>query len=160
MQGVFVYNVVMKIYTAFFGTEEEKNTFIADTLRAETGTEPEIIRLPSGKKVLAGGKKHFSLAHSGRLLVLAVADKEVGVDVERLRPFPPNVRRSRFMRECPDGEREAFVMWTRLEAAVKCTGEGVGAMPDVDLDGFEWHETESIFDGKDEYILSVCTRKD
>jgi len=66
-----------------------------------------------GKPRLAGEEFHFNLSHSGALGLVAVCgDREVGVDVERLRP-----------------KREAafYRSWARHEARVKCLGTGLGS---------------------------------
>lgn len=60
------------------------------------------------------GKKlwHFNLSHSGEYVVLVVSDTEVGVDIQKQKSHP--------LRGFPGGYR-AF---SRMEAYVKCTGEG------------------------------------
>ncbi|MER6526877.1 hypothetical protein [Streptomyces sp. NPDC001508] len=42
---------------------------------------------PHGRPAVAGGRAHFSLAHSGGLCLIALADTPVGVDMERV-PSP------------------------------------------------------------------------
>lgn len=41
---------------------------------------------PGGKPVLSGRELHFNLSHSGEYAVLAVAEHEVGIDIEQGRP--------------------------------------------------------------------------
>jgi 4'-phosphopantetheinyl transferase len=78
----------------------------------------------------------FNLAHSHEMALVAVAlDREVGVDIEHLRPlpqferiadrfFPPSVPR-------PAGEADFFRHWTRIEAVLKARGIGLyGAASD------------------------------
>jgi 4'-phosphopantetheinyl transferase len=80
---------------------------------------------------------HFNLAHSGELALLALTRAgEVGVDVERIRPMPDALElAARFFspREVaalqtvpPDDANAAFFrLWTRKEAWLKATGEGI-----------------------------------
>jgi 4'-phosphopantetheinyl transferase len=90
-----------------------------------------------GKPALASGDLQFNLAHSDELAVIGVTRSgQVGIDVERVRPS------EEFMRLADDffspGERMAisalppeeqltgfFTCWTRKEAYLKATGEGV-----------------------------------
>ena len=55
-----------------------------------TGVDPGSLILeltPQGKPVLPGSRLRFNLAHSGEVALVAVArDRDVGVDVERVRP--------------------------------------------------------------------------
>ncbi len=81
----------------------------------------------------------FSVSHSEELALYALArGREVGIDVERLRPLPeaeriaeryfaPEERAA--LRAVPPDDRAAafFRLWTRKEAYAKATGEGVFA---------------------------------
>ncbi len=94
---------------------------------------------PQGKPMLvgAGADLRFNLTHSHGLALLAVSrGRELGVDVERIRPeFAGDAVARRFFspREVAalsalGGERrhEAFfVCWTRKEAYLKATGKGL-----------------------------------
>jgi 4'-phosphopantetheinyl transferase len=125
-------------------------------LSAYTGVPAASVRLtrlpcpgcggPHGRPAVAGPAGtgvHFSLSHSGGLALLGLASRPVGVDVERvpeprlaeeasrglhpserqqLTVLPPAVRAGAFAR-----------CWTRKEAYLKATGEGLslGALGDV-----------------------------
>jgi 4'-phosphopantetheinyl transferase len=96
---------------------------------------------PQGKPALAGvwsaSGWHFNLAHSLDLALLAVTRSgPVGVDVERIRPlrdvdqlvsrfFSP--RESAAFQALPAEQKpDAFFrLWTRKEAWLKATGEGI-----------------------------------
>lgn len=78
-----------------------------------TPEEVELTVDEHGKPHLVDGQLHFNLSHSGALALIAVCgDREVGVDVERLRPK----RQAAFYRR-----------WACHEARVKCLGIGLGA---------------------------------
>jgi 4'-phosphopantetheinyl transferase len=81
---------------------------------------------------------HFSLSRSGELALMAIsAGGELGVDVERLRAefdyrpiaksFLPSDEAA-MVRQLPaaEGRRRFFTLWTRMEACVKATGQGLG----------------------------------
>ena len=81
------------------------------------------------------GSVHFSLTHSGDLVGVAVADDPVGLDVEALRPMPvlPTLAErvyspSELARLPPKALRDMTTLlttWTRKEAVLKATGEGL-----------------------------------
>lgn len=78
----------------------------------EEAEEIELAVGEHGKPRLADERLHFNLSHSGAMGLVAVCrDREVGVDVERLRP-----------------KREAafYRRWASHEARVKCLGTGLG----------------------------------
>jgi 4'-phosphopantetheinyl transferase len=96
----------------------------------------EIAYLASGKPSVATETDvRFSLAHSAGLALVAVTrGREVGVDVEALRPYAevaPVARRYFSMREnecitsSRDPARTFFKFWTRKEAILKLTGRGL-----------------------------------
>jgi 4'-phosphopantetheinyl transferase len=105
------------------------------------GLDPARLRLrygPWGKPSLAEDEGlRFNVSHSGGRALLAFAWRlDVGVDVERIRPVPEAedlARRYFSPREGADllrlaeGERQAafFRCWTRKEAFVKATGDGL-----------------------------------
>lgn len=119
-------------------------TLLRRELATIVGVEPSVVGIGVGER----GKPHmtgpqtatpprFNLSHSGDLVVVVIADVEVGVDVEHLRPvanadrlarryFSPAERR--MVRALGGAERDrAFLrIWTQKEAYLKATGIGVG----------------------------------
>lgn len=105
------------------------------TLARYTGADPVKIALESddrGKPRLAGRPSvQFNLSHSGGLALIAIATKrDVGVDLERVKPGRPDSH---------------FRDWVRREAEVKCAGSGLMGPPSEepiwvsDLDpGSDW----------------------
>lgn len=102
---------------------------------------------PHGRPELAdeGTGVHFSLAHSGDLVAVAIADRAIGVDIERT-AAPSTVRdvavllhndeRAELERLAGIAGDEAFTrLWARKEAYLKATGEGLGAGLDRDYIG-------------------------
>ena len=107
-------------------------------LPKDTGDRP-IIRYAygaQGKPCLSDYPQvYFSLSHSGALAVLALADAEVGIDVQENRGFNEKVAK-RFYHEDEqkmiarvetEEEREKmfYQLWTGKEAYIKFTGEGM-----------------------------------
>jgi 4'-phosphopantetheinyl transferase len=77
----------------------------------------------------------FNLSHSGELALVALAQCELGADIERHKPrrwediarrfYAPGEQERIFT--APDAERETtfFRIWSCKEAFLKCTGEGL-----------------------------------
>lgn len=88
--------------------------------------------------------QHFNLSHSGDYAVLIVADKEVGVDIQEARKVK--------------GIQEGYKAFSRMEAFVKCTGEGYACGSKAyeecggELSGYLFLEFE-IVDG---YAINAC----
>jgi 4'-phosphopantetheinyl transferase len=97
---------------------------------------------PRGKPFLTGRSAqsgvHFNLAHCEDLAVVAVSRRpHVGIDLERIRPvdgalemapFFCSARERAEFESVPLLEREIafFRIWTRKEALLKATGQGIG----------------------------------
>jgi 4'-phosphopantetheinyl transferase len=80
---------------------------------------------------------HLSIAHSGARVALAVAEVPVGIDVEKVdRKLDPARLGGRVL--TPDEQASVhdsagfLRLWTRKEALVKATGEGVSVLPRAD----------------------------
>lgn len=112
-------------------------------LSAYTNVRPSSLLLrtdPAGKPRLEGpnlGRPiRFSVSSSGDLVLMAFsADREVGVDVETVRPtdwaglarwFLPDEEIARLEAMAPAERQERFFrLWSRMEACVKATGSGI-----------------------------------
>jgi len=114
-----------------------------------TGAPPGRLRLSRqqcprcgtpGKPVLeagagAGTVPSFSLTHSGDMVIIAVAGRPVGVDVERDADrcvcslaqalHPADAAWVAGLGE-PDRHEAIITCWVRAEAVLKCTGQGIG----------------------------------
>jgi len=102
---------------------------------------PEISRLNDGKPVfLQCPDCHFNLSHSGEMVLCALSDHPVGVDIEivcsRKPEFPAYVFKGaeydRYL--ALGGDWEAFyTLWTEKESIIKYTGEGLKAWRRAEL---------------------------
>lgn len=124
---------------------------LRDILARYLGTDPKRLHFrygPQGKPALTrdcgGDFLQFNLSHSqGTALYALACGREVGVDLERIRPdwVDDQVAERLFslqevaiLRRLPQRERqEAFVRcWTRKEARVKACGRGITTHPEPD----------------------------
>lgn len=139
---------------ARFHFEADRRRFVAGRgfLRAVLARylhiEPGEIRLSyeeQGKPALPGdeglGAIRFNLAHSGELALCAVARREVGIDLELIRPVPDSAQiaeryfsmreRAAFHSRPQERWDEGFLrQWTRKEAYLKARGCGLSLEPD------------------------------
>jgi 4'-phosphopantetheinyl transferase len=107
---------------------------LAHRLGIAPGSLP-LVRRAGGKPEVPGGPP-FSFSRSGGIGLLGVGrDRDVGVDLERLREVPEAAdlaarhlsaaERTRWLAE--GGGDEPFLRaWTRLEASLKAVGAGLG----------------------------------
>lgn len=139
-----------------FGNPARRSAFLVarSTMRGvlahELGTEPVALRFasgPHGKPFLENPPTalRFNLSHSGEVVLCAVTwERDVGVDVERIKPTIDHVALARrFFSPMeneqlsslpPELRRDAFfATWTRKEALVKAWGVGLS----LPLDRFD-----------------------
>ncbi len=106
-----------------------------------------------GKPYLVQGP-FFSISHCKQAILVAISDREIGVDVESIRRADDSLVR-RTMNEAeqariasaPDPQRAFIALWTRKEAVVKMRGTGI-------LD-----DLHRVLDGQD-YLLQTVDRPD
>jgi len=82
---------------------------------------PKFVFGPYGKPGLADGSGlHFSISHSGSVVMVVISDCPVGCDLERIVLEPGR-------------DREFYELWTRREAGLKMRGSGfaTGVAPDA-----------------------------
>lgn len=123
--------------------------------------------LPGGKPVLLASAQaglHFNLAHSGRLGLLAVSARPVGIDVEFIDPaleiaavvrhaFTP-AEQAELRATLPAQRRARFyLLWTIKEAMLKAAGTG---LPGLDRTPAlsAWHP--QVLEAGDAYAAAVA----
>ena len=131
----------------------------------------------TNKPFIQNSAIHFNLAHSGNWVALAVSNKTVGVDIELIKPITDI---EEVMKPCfNDSEIETIVnssdslnsfykFWTRKEAILKATGQGIATnLLDINvLDGEHFIELEqwnanqmylNTYAFQTEYIISTAS---
>lgn len=99
------------------------------------GTDLKIQRGAHGKPyIISGPSLKFNVAHTDNVAVVAIADCEVGVDIERADRQVTNVKRLLGRLTAAEAQQvesaacphEALIkVWTRKEALLKCLGTGI-----------------------------------
>ena len=137
-----------------FHFERDRRMFIScrATLRRllaeRMGTSPESLVFeigPQGKPSLPGSDISFNLSHSGQWFACAISSGgALGMDIERIQPLEDMLGMAQHFFAQAEVERlfaiaqnertrSFFQCWTRKEAVIKATGEGVSRP----LDSFE-----------------------
>ena len=109
----------------------------ADALARETISE--FCGISPGEIIFGIGEKgkpfvknlpvHFSISHSGDYAVCAVSEKEIGIDIEKMRNIHPRAA-ERFCSKSEisyanSSQKAFFEVWTLKEAYFKCIGTGL-----------------------------------
>lgn len=108
---------------------------LKEGLRKEYGiTEAsEFSYLPEGKPILKEHPSvHFNLSHSGDVAVCVLSDQPVGIDIETPRKissslidYTMNDEERAFIAASDDITMAFLTLWTKKEALLKLTGEGI-----------------------------------
>ena len=116
---------------------------IRQNLSLWLGTAPSAICLEVGESgkpfVQEDPSLHFSISHSGELLMAAFSREEIGIDLERQRDVETaalakrffSAEEARYLNKCSDGDKASddfFRLWTCREAAIKADGRGMGVL--------------------------------
>ena len=110
--------------------DEPRRRFVAShqALRAVLSCYVDDVELAvddNGKPYLTDGDIRFNLSHSGELAAVAVADQEVGIDVQEVRELHDAAALARRILAPAEAGSDLLRAWARKEAVVKATGEGL-----------------------------------
>lgn len=108
----------------------------------------------------------FNISHSKGLVVLAIGERSIGVDIEKIRPISEELKRhvtSEEEYEAMKGDSDFFRIWTNKESLLKALGKGIDRLlrevPGLPFDGVRAID-EVLFSSRTlsygEYILSVA----
>ena len=96
-------------------------------------SKEEILYKEKGKPYFKNGP-YFNVSHSGKYVVMAIADKEVGVDIEE------NVQKdmSSLIRIFNDAEAKVikeysdfYYLWCAKESLIKCMGSSIAKIKEI-----------------------------
>lgn len=129
------------------------------------GYQPEFTVGEHGKPGIKGGSIYFNLSHCRNAIACVVSDSPCGIDVECLGRYKPAVaeysmsdEEMRMIREAEDSDAEFTWLWTRKEALLKLTGEGITDDMKTCLtsERMAGMTMESGIDKENGYAWSVC----
>ena len=108
------------------------------------------------KPVLINGNGlYFNISHSGDYVALALSDREVGCDIQEIRPYSPRVAKRNYCEketefiENSDNKDESFIrLWALKESVLKFDGSGIaGGLSNYDF---------SPYAGENEFTAFGC----
>ena len=132
-------------------------------LREEYGvTEvPEFVYNEFGKPSFSNLPIRFSLSHCRDAVACAVSDYNIGIDVETIVPYNPDVARRvctavelEMLGQSENKDADFIKLWTIKEAISKYEGMGV-SLPFADIDAKKY-STYSKTSSVNTFVLSVC----
>lgn len=132
-------------------------------------SEPRYCYGEKGKPYFKDSALSFSLSHSGDLVLCAIADHEIGVDVQKVIDLEWEKLAKRFFSleeqdwlSSVDSKEEFFRLWCRKEAFGKMTGEGAATY--LGQSFLKEQRGIALRDGKlsirgETYYYCVCTQE-
>ncbi len=115
---------------------------------------------------LSDNMPHFSFSHSHNMALCGVTDREIGVDIEKLRDLDDKKRLFEKIHAVGDNTPSLIHAWSAKEAYLKLTGEGLtGEFKLSDIQACEntvintlRKDTAHLFQFEDNgFVISVCT---
>lgn len=107
---------------------------------------------------------HFNLSHSKTVALCAISEQPVGADVEVVRPvsaqlidYTMNKEERAWIRNSQNPDEAFMTLWTRKEAVLKLTGEGIRKDLKNVLDGNTLCQIETV--SARNYIYSIARFK-
>lgn len=140
---------------------------LMEGLRKEYGiAEPPVFEyLEGGKPIIKGHPEiHFSFSHSGNVALCVIDNQSVGADIEMPRKIRPSlISYTMNEEECakitsaPDQIISFLSFWTKKEAVLKLTGEGIRSDLKTVLTKPELYQIETFT--TDKYVYSIAKFK-
>ena len=140
---------------------------LMEGLQKEYGiTEPPVFEyLEGGKPVIKGHPEiHFNFSHSGNVALCAIDNQQIGTDIEMPRKITPSLiaytmnedEQAQIASES-DQIKSFLSFWTKKEAVLKLTGEGIRSDLKTVLAKPELYQIETIT--TDKYVYSIAKFK-
>lgn len=140
-----------------------------------------LIKNSNGKLYFANEDIYFNISHSNEIVACGISDKEIGIDIEKMRKYNPLVVKRffhedeyKFLQSIEKDKQDFYFtkLWTMKEAIVKNRGEALAlnlkkynfSIKDNELvPNFEAKNNFNCITSEKQYILTYCgyySRKD
>lgn len=150
----------------------DSKRFLHDILSRFFGLENYTLSVSqNGKPYIDGNPLYFSISHSADVLAIAVADQEIGLDIEKLRSTENYASVYKRLTTKERGEAtnplSFFKNWTAKESFVKMNGDTLAKFyPRLSFEKGELFLDEKkqeiclSFYTTEEFICSICTKQE
>ncbi|MBQ4444339.1 MAG: 4'-phosphopantetheinyl transferase superfamily protein [Clostridia bacterium] len=136
----------------------------ADAVSHALGRKVRVEKRASGAPYIKGDEHYLSLSHKDDKMVVALSDKPVGVDIEKLvdKAAYYRIADNYFAEKIREGDCEGFFRgWTRREAFGKMLGKGLDGdvmRMDMSADKLEYQGSTVYFAEKrvGDYMITVA----
>jgi 4'-phosphopantetheinyl transferase len=115
-----------------------------------------------GKPSLPNLPVHFSISHCKDAVACAVSDHNIGIDVESIVPYTPDVARKvctagefKMLEQSSNKDVEFIKLWTAKEAISKYEGMGL-SLPFARIDTSKYNLLTQLI-ANDKCALSICS---
>lgn len=131
-------------------------------------TDPKTLRFErekNGKPYSADFENiHFSLSHSGNLIVLAVDNCRIGADTEIVKKSKENIAKSfftnneyKYIINSENPTKSFYMIWTMKEAFLKMTGDGLTkGLDNFDVFDANFEKMFKTYSYNDNYMITIC----
>lgn len=144
----------------YLRTENKKERAVANILRNKYIGKCTI---SSRGKPLAKGK-HFNISHSKGIVCLAISNKDVGVDLEVIRPVDIDFKEfiaSKDEKNLIHDDETFFMIWTNKESLLKCLGLGMKSsmdkVPSLPFNNIKFFDKRYFYSKSIKYKNSIIT---
>ncbi len=107
---------------------------------------------------------HFSLSHSGEMILLAVDNSRIGADTEQVKKNHADVAKSfftnneyKYISNSENPTKKFYMVWTMKEAYLKMTGEGItSGLDNFDVFSTKFKEMLKTYSYNSKYMIAIC----
>ncbi len=162
---------IKKTQLMSFRLEKDRNASLSAYLLLKEALKANDIKIndyeyvvsEKGKPSLFYCPYQFSISHTGGLCVVAISIDEVGIDVEKVKPYTLKIERIFTLSDCEfintseQKEKAFYQIWTSKEAYVKALGTGLSTA----FNSFEvvnLNEKHLVHFEIDDYMISAYTK--
>jgi len=116
------------MYKLYIRKNIDSKTLLNEILKKENINKYELIYNEYGKPYLKDNKLFFNISHSKDIIVIAISDKEIGIDIQHI-TYKVNALYKSYTEEeikLVGNDKYLFTeMWVMKEAYVKMLGKGL-----------------------------------
>ncbi len=128
----------------------------------------EIVKGENGKPYVSNFENiHFSLSHSGEMIMLALDENNIGADTELIKKDNTDIAESFFtnteyeyISNSENPTKNFYKIWTMKEAYLKMTGEGLTkGLDNFDVFDPKINKMLKTYSYSDKYMTAICSEK-